>query len=97
MRPDLVGQNEAGILVEHPVADGAERILVTQFSMDAFPDTETEVGANAEIVWTVGVGIGDFLRDLGYIWKGLDHNLIQLIDVGDFANVREIFCILAPM
>ena len=59
LQPDLVGQDKAGIFVEHSCADGAQRILVTQFCMDAFPNAETEVGTDVEIMWTVGVGVGD--------------------------------------
>ena len=60
LQPDLVGQDEAGIFVEHPCADGAKRILVTQFGVDAFPNAETKVGADVEIMRTVGVGVGDY-------------------------------------
>lgn len=53
LQPDLVGQDEVGVFIKHSRADGSKRILVAQFGMDAFPDAETEVGADVEIMRAV--------------------------------------------
>ena len=53
LRADSVVKALAFVSIEHPRSDGAQRILVTQLGMKAFPNTYSQVGADVEVVGAI--------------------------------------------
>ena len=100
----VVGFQEGfvGVFVEQACTNGHQRVLVTQFSMDAFPDADSGIGANAEVVASVAVGVGN------HLWNQLFDGCIlriacrvqhfgQFLDVGRLTDVGKVFGFIPPM
>ena len=83
LHSDLARDGAAFVLIEQSRADRQDGILVTQLGVKPFPDADAEIGAKAEVVLPIRVGVLDE-QHAGAIVK---RRIIEVFQAADIAQV----------